>query len=146
MVLLHLLLTSLVEKLGVNAVQNGLPMAFRLQEDIMEAEDPIAKIRMGSLCHGYFWAVSEKFDFDTSPIGRIIQNEIYRRKKKAFWVNRISIPPVPLSEIGIPGQASPQQDLPQEVLESGSLLPFDDRFQMVSGPFSTHKHYFKRQY
>lgn len=130
-VLLHLLLTKLVERLGVNAVKIGLPMIFRLQEDIMEAEDPIAKIRMGSLCHGYFWALSEQFDFDTSPIGRIIQNEIYRRKKKGFWVNRISVPPVPISDIGTPGQATPQQGLPQEVLESESLLPFDDRFQMV---------------
>lgn len=131
MVLLHLLLTSFVNRLGVSAVKHGLPMIFRLQEDILQAEDPIAKIRLGSLCHGYFWAVSEKFEFDTSPVGRVIQNEIYRRKKKAFWVNRINVPPVPLADIGMPGQATPQQALPQEVLESESLLPFDDRFQMV---------------
>lgn len=130
-VLLHLLLTSLSEKLGVNSVKYGLPMIFRLQEDIMDIESPIAKIRIGSLCHGYFWAVTEKFDIDTSPIGRVIQNEIYRRKKKAFWVDRINVPPLPVANIGVPGQSTPQQALPLERLETESLLPFDDRFQMV---------------
>lgn len=130
-VLLHLLATHLVEKLGVYSVKHGLPMIFRLQEDIMEVEDPISKIRIGSLCHGYFWAVTEKFDFDTSPIGRFIQNEIYRRKKKAFWVDRINVPALPIENIGTPGQPTPQQALPIEKLETESLLPFDDRFQMV---------------
>ncbi|KAF4633302.1 hypothetical protein G7Y89_g4821 [Cudoniella acicularis] len=129
--LLHLLLSSLVENLGVNAVESGLPMVFRLQEDILEAETPLAKIRMGSLCHGYFWALSEKFEFDTSPIGRAIHNEIHRRKSKVFWVDRIRLPPVLLDQIGTPGSTTPQQGLPMEELESESLTPFDDRFQMV---------------
>jgi len=130
-ILLHLLLVNLVDRLGVNAVKNGLPMIFRLQEDILEVESPMHKIRMGSLCHGYFWTVSEKFDFESSPIGRVIYNEIGRRKSKTFWVDRISLPPVPLGNIGTPGTTTPQQALPRSELESGSLLPFDDRFQMV---------------
>lgn len=130
-VLLHLLLTSFVEKFGVNVVKYGLPMIFRLQEDIMDVEAPIAKIRIGSLCHGYFWAVNERFDIDTSPIGRVIQNEVYRRKKKAFWVDRVNVPALPIESIGIPGQATSRQALPLERLETESLLPFDDRFQMV---------------
>jgi protein EFR3 len=130
-VLLHLLLANLVENLGVNAVKNGLPMIFRLQEDILEVETPLAKIRVGSLCHGYFWTLSEKFDFDSSPIGRAIHNEIHRRRSKMFWIDRIRLPPIALGQIGTPGQATPQQALPIEEVESESLRPFDDRFQMV---------------
>ncbi|TVY41063.1 Protein EFR3 [Lachnellula subtilissima] len=130
-VLLHLLLTKLVEKLGVNAVKNGLPMIFRLQEDILEAETPIAKIRMGSLCHGYFWLLSVMFNFESSPTGQAIQNEIHRRRSKMFWVDRIRVPPIPLHQIGTPGTSTQHQALPLEELESESLTPFDDRFQMV---------------
>lgn len=130
-VLLHVLLATLVNRLGVNAVKNGLPMIFRLQEDILEAETPIAKIRMGSLCHGYFWTVSEKFDFETSPIGRAVQNEILRRRSKQFWIDRVCLPPLPLEKLGTPGHATPPPVLPLEEVESESLRPFDDRFQMV---------------
>lgn len=130
-VLLHLLLVNLVENLGVNAVQSGLPMIFRLQEDILEVETPLAKIRIGSLCHGYFWILSEKFDFDSSPIGRAIHNEIHRRRSKMFWIDRIRLPPIALDHIGTPGQATPQQALPIEEIETESLRPFDDRFLMV---------------
>jgi hypothetical protein len=130
-VLLHLLLTNLVENLGVNAVKDGLPMIFRLQEDILELETPMSKIRIGSLCHGYFWTLSEQFDFDSSPTGRAIHTEIHRRRSKRFWIDRIRLPPMKLDQIGTPGHATPQQALPQEEVESESLKPFDDRFQMV---------------
>ena len=130
-VLLHLLLTNLVENLGVNAVKDGLPMIFRLQEDILDVETPMAKIRIGSLCHGYFWALSERFDFESSPIGRAIHSEIHRRRNKRFWIDRIRLPPMKLDQIGTPGNASPHQALPHEEVESESLQPFDDRFQLV---------------
>ena len=131
-VLLHLLLTNLVENLGVNAVKDGLPMIFRLQEDILELETPMAKIRIGSLCHGYFWALSEHFDFDSSTIGRAIHSEIHRRRGKRFWIDRIRLPPIKLDQIGTPGQTTPRQVLPQEELETESIKPFDDRFQLVT--------------
>jgi hypothetical protein len=130
-VLLHLLLASLVERLGVNAVKNGLPMIFRLQEDILDAETPIAKIRMGSLCHGYFWALSEKFDFDTSPTGKAIQTEILRRQSKSFWIDSIRFPPIRLDQISTPGQDILSQTHQPSQVELESLKPFDDRFQMV---------------
>lgn len=130
-VLLHVLLAHLVTKLGVNAVRSGLPMIFRLQEDILEADTPIAKIRLGSLCHGYFWTLSESFDFDSSLVGKAISNEIYRRQGKMFWVSQISHPPIPLNQIGAPGRVTPDQILPQEELEKESLRPFDDHSQMV---------------
>ncbi|KAH9224715.1 hypothetical protein DL95DRAFT_516953 [Leptodontidium sp. 2 PMI_412] len=130
-VLLHLLLANLVENLGVNAVKHGLPMIFRLQEDILEAETPMAKIRMGSLCHGYFWTLSEKFDFDTSPIGKVVQTEISRRRSKMFWIERVRLPPINIDQIGTPGETTSEQALPMEEVEDESLRPFDDRFQMV---------------
>jgi hypothetical protein len=130
-VLLHVLLAHLVARLGVNAARCGLPMIFRLQEDILEAETPIAKIRLGSLCHGYFWTLSENFDFAPSIVGKAISNEIYRRQSKSFWVNQISHPPIALAQVGAPGRTPLEQILPQEELEKESLRPFDDRSQMV---------------
>lgn len=130
-VLLHLLLANLIQRLGVNAARSGIPMIYRLQEDILEAETPRSKIRFGSLCHGYFWALSERFEFETSPIGRIIQMEILRRRKKGFWVNRICMPPIALAQIELLGQADPMPELPLEELETESLRPFDERFEMV---------------
>ena len=130
-VLLHLLLAKLIQELGVNAARSGIPMIYRLQEDILEAETPRSKIRFGSLCHGYFWALSEWFDFESSPIGRIIQMEILRRRKKGFWVNRICMPPIVLAQIEALGQVDPLPELPLEVLETESLRPFDERFEMV---------------
>ncbi|CZS98647.1 related to myosins, conserved, ubiquitous membrane protein required for cell viability [Rhynchosporium graminicola] len=130
-VLLHLLLANLVENLGVNAVRHGLPMIFRLQEDIIEVVTPLAKIRVGSLCHGYFWTLSEKFDFHTSQTGRFIQSEISRRRSKMFWVERVRLPPINIDQIGTPGETTSEQALPMEEVETESLRPFDDRFQMV---------------
>ncbi|OBT42343.1 hypothetical protein VE00_06490 [Pseudogymnoascus sp. WSF 3629] len=128
--LLHLILVKLVDKLGMNAVKSGLPMIFRLQEDIQDAET-LAKVRMGSLCHGYFWALSEKFNLRSSGIGMEIYDEIFRRQSKGFWAKIIQMPPVPLPELGIPGTTSPHQGLPTHELESESLTPFDDRETLV---------------
>ncbi|KFY23242.1 hypothetical protein V493_06004 [Pseudogymnoascus sp. VKM F-4281 (FW-2241)] len=128
--LLHLMLVKLVEKLGINAVKSGLPMICRLQEDIQDAET-LAKVRMGSLCHGYFWALSEKFDLRSSGIGMEIYDEIFRRQSKGFWAKIIQMPPVPLAELGIPGTIAPHEGLPTHELESESLTPFDDRETLV---------------
>ncbi|KAF2031672.1 hypothetical protein EK21DRAFT_99609 [Setomelanomma holmii] len=66
--LLHLLLTTLVNRLGVNAARSGLPMIMRLQEDIAAIADPGTKLRVGSLVHGYFWALSIALDFEVSSV------------------------------------------------------------------------------
>lgn len=129
-VLLHLLLTTLVDKLGVNAVTSGLPMIFRLQEDIQAAETE-AKIRMGSLCHGYFWALTDSFDLQSSAIGHEIRTEITRRRGKGLWVDLVRVPPVPLEHLGVPGQSEVQQLLSPQTLENESLKPFDDRETLV---------------
>jgi hypothetical protein len=130
-VLLHVLLSKLVVRLGVNAVRYGIPMVFRLQEDIQDAETPIAKVRLGSLCHGYLWVLTEKFDFEASVVGRAIHNEIVRRRSKHFWVEGVHVPPPLLELVGTPGMARPQPRMPLKEIESEALLPFDDRTSLV---------------
>lgn len=130
-VLLHILLAKLVDKLGVNAVRYGLPMIFRLQEDIQDAETPLHKVRLGSLVHGYFWILTEKFDIEGSSVGRAIHNEIVRRRCKNFWVDGVNIPAPLLDLAGTPGMAGPQPRLPIEEIESEALLPFDERLGLV---------------
>ncbi|KAH7037311.1 uncharacterized protein B0I36DRAFT_283000 [Microdochium trichocladiopsis] len=128
-VLLHILLAKLVDKLGINAVRFGLPMIFRLQEDIQEAETPLQKVRLGCLCHGYFLAVSVKFQLEDSIIGRAIQAEITRRRSKQFWVEGIQFPP-PTVELAFKTPRA-EFSLPSQNVESEALLPFDERFPLV---------------
>ncbi|MCJ1480958.1 hypothetical protein MMC06_001114 [Schaereria dolodes] len=100
--LLHLLLASLVEKLGVNGVKSGLPMVMRLQEDInidLLIGTPIAKVNIGSLVHGYLWTLSTKFDFDATMVGYQIHSEITRRKNHGLWLDTVESPPLPLSKL-----------------------------------------------
>lgn len=130
-VLLHVLLAKLVGRLGVNAARYGIPMIFRLQEDIPDAETPIAKVRLGSLCHGYFWVLTEKFNFEGTVVGRAIHNEIVRRRSKHFWVEGVHVPPPLLELVGTPGVARPQPRMPLREIESEALLPFDDRTSLV---------------
>lgn len=131
MVLLHVLLAKLVIHFGVNAVRYGLPMVFRLQEDIQDAETPIQKVRLGSLVHGYLWILTEKFEFEGTPVGRAVHNEIVRRRSKNFWVEGINIPAPLLELVGTPGMARPQPRLPLKEIESEALLPFDERIALV---------------
>ncbi|KAH0560103.1 hypothetical protein GP486_003384 [Trichoglossum hirsutum] len=128
--LLHLLLVNLVERLGINAASSGLPMIVRLQEDIQVVENPTCKIRIGSLVHGYFWALSEKFDFETSFVGKEIQAEIRRRKERGMWVERIRMPPAPIDQLKSTGQP-PLDEVVIPKVETESLRPFDNRAAMV---------------
>lgn len=129
LVMLHVLLTNLVAKLGINAVHSGLPMIFRLQEDIQEVDEPISKFRIGALCHGYFWALSKQYDFLNTAIGHEIQNEINRRNRKGLWMKQITVPPPTLAQVPAFSTAKPK--LSMEEIESESLKPFDDRIQIV---------------
>ena len=128
---LHILLTKLVFRLGVNSVRYGLPMIYRLQEAVQEMELPVHKVRIAALCHGYFWALSEKFDFEASVVGRAIYNEIARRRSKGLWVESINIPPPHLRSVGLPGQMGSQPTWDMAALEKENLLPFDDRSSLV---------------
>lgn len=134
LLLLHLLLVNLIQRLGVNAVKNGLPMIIRLQEDINIDEviaTPTAKLNVGSLVHGYLWALSEKFDFDTSRVGNEIHNEIRRRQHHDLWLNAIQLPPIPLDQIISASTLPLNEKPPLTVLQRESLTPFDSRSAMV---------------
>ncbi|KAH7157999.1 hypothetical protein B0J13DRAFT_185813 [Dactylonectria estremocensis] len=131
LVMLHILLTKLVFKLGVNSIRHGLPMVYRLQEEIQDIDTPTHKVRVAALCHGYFWALTEKFDFEASVVGRAIQNEVVRRRSKGFWVEGIHIPPPAIDLVGNPGELRSQPHWDVSVLESEELLPFDDRSSLV---------------
>lgn len=102
MLLLHLLLTSMVERLGVNAVRFGLPMILKLQSDITASSNPysaISKVNLSSLVFGYLWELIEKFDLDAYRVGGAISNEIDKRKNFGVWLDDIHVPPVDLDGI-----------------------------------------------
>ncbi|KAL6153816.1 plasma membrane localization protein [Exserohilum turcicum] len=127
--LLHLLLATLVDRLGVNAARSGLPMIFRLQEDIANTEDPGAKLRIGSLVHGYLWALSAALEFEVTSVGRALHNEISRRNQKGLWMKSINVPPMPIDRIEIP-HPTPVA-VPPEIVHNEALKPFDNREALV---------------
>ena len=132
--LLHLLLHHLVEKLGVNAAKTGLPMMIRLQEDINVdglVPTPTGKLNIGSLCHGYFWTLTNKFDFETSTVGYVVQSEIQRRKKQGLWVNTVQMPPLALDEILSAAARTRSEKLSLADLATESIKPFDGQSAMV---------------
>ncbi|KAL8820547.1 MAG: hypothetical protein Q9223_001258 [Gallowayella weberi] len=134
LLLLHLLLVNLVEKLGVNAVKEGLPMILRLQEDInidTIVASPTAKLNIGTVVHGYLWALSKEFDLDGSPIGYEIQSEISRRKKHRLWLHTVQVPAITLDAIMTTISTTFAEHLPVPVLQQEALKPFDSRALLV---------------
>lgn len=131
MLILHKLTVTLVQRLGVNAVQSGLPMIFTLQEEIARVESPVAKIRIGSLVHGYLWSLVDTFKFGQDPIGREIIGEIARRKQHALWTQEVVYPPVGFHTILEQGEAGPVS-LPQALVAHEELKPFDSREALVN--------------
>ena len=132
MLLLHLLLTTLTQKLGVNAVQSTLPMVFALQEEIANAESPIAKIRIASLVHGYLWQLSEVFDFEHGVVGRELYNEINRRKQHSLWMYAIGVPPTPLEQIPTFGESgSTVPRISADTVAKEAIKPFDHQQALV---------------
>ena len=99
--LLYLLLTRLVERLGVNAVRSGMPMILRLQETALNGEvvSAIGRVNVGCVVHGYLWTIADKFDFETSPIGHEINAELSRRKRFKIWFDKVKFPAMPMEEI-----------------------------------------------
>lgn len=132
--LLHLLMVNLVNKLGVNAAKYGIPMIVRLQED-MKIErffsTPSARVNIGSFVFGYFWALSEKFDFDSSRVGFEIQDEISRRRRHGLWLEAVQLPPVPLEQIISASARPPDAPHSPSVVTIGDLKPFESCPAMV---------------
>ncbi|KAH7305003.1 hypothetical protein B0I35DRAFT_362464 [Stachybotrys elegans] len=131
MVMLHTLLIKLMYNLGVNAVRYGIPMIYRLQEDVQELESPVHKVRIAALCHGYFWGLTEMFDFETTVVGRAIQNEVIRRRSKGFWVEGVNVPPLSMDGLAKLRPSTGEKEWDVRALESEELLPFDERSSLV---------------
>lgn len=96
---LHLLLATLVQRLGINSVRSGLPMMFQLQEDGKSLTNPTAVVLITSLVHAYFMVLSRAFDFEATGLGRQIQNEMSRRASLGLWATNITIQPMPLARL-----------------------------------------------
>ncbi|KAF1344161.1 hypothetical protein BDV97DRAFT_272531, partial [Delphinella strobiligena] len=127
--LLHLLLTTLNENLGINAVRNGLPMIFRLQEDIKQVDSPQAKVRLGSLVHGYFWSLVRIYNMGSTFVATEIESEIARRKEYGTWLAGIQVPVLPVTQIHANGTSS--AGFSTANVSEESLTPFEHRHQLV---------------
>lgn len=111
--LLHLLLTSLVESLGVNAAQFGLPMVIKLQDDLftsIELSSFAGRVNTGSLIHGYLSAILKKFDVESSPVGLEVTNEIEHRQSQGHWLSKIRLPAASLVDIVLEREERPGND------------------------------------
>lgn len=126
--LMHLLLSSLIQRLGINAVQFGLPMVLKLQEGLSTSQllDSVtAQINVSSLVYGYLSELSRIFDFESSKVGIAIQGEIRKRKSHGVWLDQLQAPPLPIDEIT--GVASgPVHAAPQTVCS-----PFTARDELI---------------
>ena len=124
--LLYLLLTKLVERLGVNALRTGLPMILKLQESALNGLDDLsanAKVNVASLIHGYLWTIAEKFEFEDNRGGHEINAEISRRKRFGIWFDKIKFPAVSIDSVQ--SQATQSEKTPiynQEAI--GTMRPF----------------------
>ena len=131
--LLHLLLTRLVDHLGINAVRYGLPMILRLQDDGMSSgfASPTQRVNIGSLVYGYLWAVADKFDLvdNNNNIGAGILREIDRRKKLGCWNSIVQVPPLPLDEISSGDQGNDNKG--EEYASSHQLTSFQSTDELV---------------
>ncbi|KAJ5930096.1 hypothetical protein N7466_005589 [Penicillium verhagenii] len=130
--LLHLIMVHLVDNLGVNAIQYGLPMVLKLQDDIatsVELGSSKARINVASLIHGYLLAVLEKFSLESTHAGVEIRNEIERRQSKGQWLSKVRLPPTGLDDIVIGDEKSFNGDSDS----SDSLQPFQNIEGLVSG-------------
>ena len=124
--LLYLLLTKLVERLGVNSLRTGLAMILKLQESALNGLDGFssnATVHVASLIHGYLWTIAEKFEFEGNKTGHEINAEISRRKRFGVWFDKIKFPAVSVDTIQ--RQAVPSEKTAAYVEEAiGSLRPF----------------------
>lgn len=130
--LLHLLLTKLVERLGVNAIRFGLPMILKLQADTIapgSSYSATAKVNVGSLVFGYLWELTDKFDLDVYRVGSAIHSEIGKRKNFGVWLDNVRLPPIELDGI-VPTNPNA---INHDGLENPELLrPFvDEIYELV---------------
>lgn len=138
--LLHLLLTTLIERLGVNATRTGLPMIFKLQEVVLNneiVESARGRANIASLVHGYFWALTEKFDFETTKLGTEIHAEVSRRNRHSLWLKSLKIPAATMDHIPLPGaEGDTQTHISDEAI--GAIKPFLNGPDLVNAIASSY--------
>jgi hypothetical protein len=138
--LLHLVLTTLIERLGVNATRTGLPMIFKLQEVVLNneiVESAKGRANIASLVHGYFWALTEKFDFETTKLGMEIHAEVSRRNRHSLWLKSLKIPAATIDHIPLPGAGvATQTHVSDEAI--GAIKPFLNGPDLVSAIASAY--------
>lgn len=127
LLMLHYLLATLVQRLGVNALQSGLPMVFALQDEGAKSESMAVKVSTGSLVYGYLWVLAEAYDFDVSSVGQEIFGEIKRRKQNKLWVENISMPARGLEDIAASSRES--TSLPEQ--SGDGMKPFELRGELI---------------
>ncbi|KAJ6112226.1 hypothetical protein N7523_008287 [Penicillium sp. IBT 18751x] len=138
---LHLLLASLVENLGVNAVQFGLPMVLKLQEDLFTSVDLgtyTARINIGSLVHGYLLAICEKFNLESTRAGIEIRNEIGKRKSQGQWLFKVKVPPTGLNDIATDDEKTSNSDSDPSI----ALTPFQNLDGLIDGMDESYRETF----
>lgn len=137
--LLHLLLAALVENLGVNAVQFGLPMVLKLQDDLFTSVDfgsSTSRLNIGTLVHGYLLAVSQKFNIESSQAGIEIRNEIEKRQSNGHWVSKIRLPPTGIDGITVDTEKRTEDDSNASI----ELTPFRNAEGLVDGINESYRH------
>ncbi|KAL4809937.1 hypothetical protein BDV18DRAFT_129910 [Aspergillus unguis] len=125
--ILHLLLSSLVKTLGINAVRFGLPMMLRLQDDLASSENAIAKISIGSLVHGYLWGLSDTFGLESFKVGQEIFTEIEKRKARSIWLDSIGFPLSSLDSIIQDGRHA----VSLNARDTNRIIPFKNGEELV---------------
>ncbi|RMZ81532.1 hypothetical protein DV737_g2505, partial [Chaetothyriales sp. CBS 132003] len=131
--LLYLLLSALVERLGVNALRSGLPMVFKLQDDALSTStrvNPTGKVRIAGLVHGYFWTIADKFGFVTTETGKEILGEISRRKQLMIWFDKIKVPASSVERIRSTAEPLDKSAI-YAVDAIDALRPFLDLYDLV---------------
>ncbi|EZG01507.1 hypothetical protein H106_08157 [Trichophyton rubrum CBS 735.88] len=130
----HLLLVSLVDRLGVNAIRYGLPVIMKLQSYCLDPSTPASPLKAGSLVHGYLSAVVERFTLEGTKLGRDILNEVVRRKKNGLWLAKVQLPPLPAARILAEQPLNPSDTNTDPAVQSNksAYTPFTSVVELVS--------------
>jgi len=130
--LLHLLLTTLVQKLGVNGICHGLPMVLRLQDDIEQLPTAHGRVVISSLVYGYLWSISETFKLGSSSVGAEIRREMHLRADAGVWLQSIRVPALSITQISTYADAGSldRNTFDHAFLQHG-IRPFHSREMLV---------------
>ncbi|KAK3063021.1 plasma membrane localization protein, partial [Teratosphaeriaceae sp. CCFEE 6253] len=86
---------------------------------------------IGTLVHGYLWALIEVFDCQYESVGRQILAEVTRRKGHGIWVREVEYPPLALDRLREVTARVTGQVLEQSVVKHEELKAFDNRAGLV---------------